>query len=270
VATPRDDETNELLRRFRDTRERAVRNRVVEAHRGLAASLAREFDRTSEPFEDRFQVALLGLVKAAERFDPDYGTPFVAFAAVTVRGELRRHFRDHGWAVRVPRRLQELRYEIRAATDALTLRNHCSPTPADVASHLGVAVDDVIDALCADQNYRSRSLDDQGGSDDRASLAERTGAVDSGYEDVESTEAFRGLVARCPPRLQRVLQLRYVDGKKQTEIASELGISQVHVSRLLAQAHGILRSVIDEPSTAPAGGDRRVGTGPTYVGGRVG
>lgn len=248
-----DEGTSALLREYRATGDRGCRNEVVESYRGLAATLAHEFDRNSEPFDDRFQVAMLGLVKAAERFDPDFGTPFVAFAVVTVRGELRRHFRDHGWGVRVPRPLQELRYEVRLATDTLATRLGRSPTPKDVAAHLGVTVDDVIDALCADQNYRSRSLDDRQ-EDQGVSLADRTSQPERGYELVESSDAFAALVAPCPPRMRRILQLRYVHGLKQSEIAAELHISQVHVSRLLARAHALIGGTLDAAPVGMAAG----------------
>lgn len=212
---------------------------MVEDHHWLAATIARGFGRTSEPADDLLQVALVGLVKAADRFDPDYGATFTAYASVTIRGELRRHFRDHGWAVRVPRRLQELRYEVRAATDALSSRHGRSPTTQEVAEYLHVHSDNVIDALCADGNYRSRSLDERTG--DGPSIGERAGTTDPRFESVDAADAFFDLTAACPPRLRTILHLRYIDGLQQAEIAAHVGISQVHVSRLLAQAHRLLR-----------------------------
>jgi RNA polymerase sigma-B factor len=233
-----DEDSREQLRRYRESGDRRDRNAVVEAHRGLAAAIARTYDHTGEPFEDRLQVALLGVVKAAERFDPDQGATFAAFAAVTARGELRRHFRDHGWGVHVPRTVQDLRYQVRAATDILLARNRTMPTAADVAKLLGVDVDQVIEALCADESYRPRSIDSGAARPLSATLAVATG---DDHERVDAADAFDNLVAHCPPRLRRVLELRYAEGLKQHEIATLLGISQVHVSRLLRQGHELVR-----------------------------
>ena len=233
-----DEDSREQLRRYRESGDRRDRNAVVEAHRGLAAAIARTYDHTGEPFEDRLQVALLGVVKAAERFDPDQGATFAAFAAVTARGELRRHFRDHGWGVHVPRTVQDLRYQVRAATDILIARHRTMPTAADVAELLGVDVDHVIEALCADESYRPRSIDS---GTVRPLSASSAVATTDDHDRVDGADAFDALVAHCPPRLRRVLRLRYVEGLKQHEIAALLGISQVHVSRLLQQAHAIVR-----------------------------
>ncbi len=234
----------ERLGDYRRTGDRAIRNAVVEEHRWLAVAIAKELRRGSESFDDLLQVALLGLVKAADRFDPSFGATFASFGAVTARGEVRRHYRDAGWAVRVPRRLQELRYDVRAATDVLRERLRRSPTAAEIAEHLHVRVDEVIDAVCADDNYRSKSLDERVG--DASSIGDRLGAVDANFEQLESDQAFDELTSSLPDRTRRILHLRYVDGLKQSAIASEIGVSQVHVSRLLAQAHRQLRTLLEE------------------------
>lgn len=234
-----DERTADMLREYRRTGDRTLRNRVVEEYYGLAVAQARNYDHTSEPLADRTQVALVGLMKAANRFDPDYGSTFAAFARVTVRGELQRHFRDHGWGVRVPRRVQELRYRVRAATDLLSERLHRSPRPAEIAAHLGVTVHEVVEALCADDNYRPRRIESTPGG--RGPIDVVPAATDPGFEAVESEYGFGRLLELCPPRLQRVLRMRFVEGLKQSEIAEQMGVSQVQVSRLLRQAIALLR-----------------------------
>lgn len=225
------------------TGDRRIRNQVVDDHHWLAISIVRRLRQGSVPFEDLVQVAMLGILKAAERFDPSFGVAFKSYAAVTARGEVRRHFRDSGWAVHVPRRLQDLRYEVRAATDVLTDRLHRSPTAAEVAEYLFVDVDLVIDALCADSNYRSRSLDERIG--DNRTIGEVVGSEDPSFDLCDASDAFDTMVDRLPERFAQILRMRYLEGRKQREIAAELGISQVHVSRLLEQAHRRLRLVLE-------------------------
>jgi len=238
-----DRSTEDRLREYRRTGDRRVRNKVVEDHRWLAIAIARDMHRGAEPLDDLVQVATMGLIKAADRFDPGYGVAFTSYASVTARGELRRHYRDAGWAVRVPRRLQELRYEVRAATEVLGERLHRSPTTGEVAQYLHVDTDDVIDALCADDNYRARSLDDRAG--DGLTVGDRIGGEDGHYDELDAGDAFDELVALLPARMRRIVELRYVAHMKQSDIATEVGISQVHVSRLLHQAHSRLRVFLD-------------------------
>jgi RNA polymerase sigma-B factor len=206
----------------------------------LASTIAREFQRGSEPLADLTQVAAMALVKAADRFDPDYGAAFTSFAAVTIRGELRRHYRDHGWTMRVPRSLQERRIEARQAVELLTAREGRSPTVPELADHLRVTVDEVIDALYADENYRPLSLESKIG--EGLTVGEQAGADDPGYAAVDSDDAFAALTGWCPERLEAILRMRYVERLTQHEIAERTGISQVHVSRLLARAHRLVRS----------------------------
>ena len=246
---PSEEWAEDRLREYRRTGDRRVRNEVVEEHRWLAFTIARDMRRGAEPFDDLVQVALMGLIKAADRFDPDYGVAFTSYAAVTARGELRRYYRDAGWAIRVPRRLQELRYEVRAATDVLAERLHRSPTTVEVAEYLHVNVDDVIDALCADDNYRARSLDDRAG--DGLTIGDRIGGDDARYDECDAGDAFEELTALLPPRMRRIVELRYIANMKQSDIAAEVGISQVHVSRLLHQAHLRLRVLLDARARQP-------------------
>jgi RNA polymerase sigma-B factor len=238
----------ERLRTYRASGDRRIRNEVVAEHRWLALSVARDLCRTSEPFDDLVQVATVGLIKAAERFDPDYGATYKSFAAVTARGEVRRYFRDAGWALRVPRRLQELRYEVRAATSTLEARLRRSPTTAEIASYLSVSIDEVIDTLCAESNYRTRSLEDR--PVHGATIGEGIGLLDPQYEASDAANSFADLAGELGPRVHHLLHLRYVERMTQTEIASELGTSQVQVSRLLRSAHRHLRELLAARSAA--------------------
>jgi RNA polymerase sigma-B factor len=186
----------QLLREYRATGNRRLRNRVIEEHHWLAVVVAREFRTGGEPLDDLVQVACFGLLKAAERFEPEYGVKFKTFAAVTARGELRRHYRDATWALRVPRRLQELRYEVRGATDVLQARLRRSPTTAEVADYLHVDPDEVLDCLCADRNFRSLSLDATAAT--TPDRNEPVGRPEVGYADVEASDSFSALCGRCP------------------------------------------------------------------------
>lgn len=228
---------------YRETGDRQVRNQVVEAHRWLAVAVARDYCTGSEPLDDLVQVACVALVKAAERFDPQFGVEFKTYAAVTARGELRRYYRDATWSVRVPRRLQELRYEIRAATDVLRERLRRSPDTNELAAYLHVSADEIIDALCADSNFRSLSIDHDDGGENM--LGDDRRATEPGFADVESMDAFRELAGLLPERLRRIVEMRYIDQMKQSDIAEAMGVSQVHVSRLLRHAVDRLRPLLE-------------------------
>jgi RNA polymerase sigma-B factor len=236
------------LARYRQTKDRRVRNEVVEAHRWLAVVIAREYHTGGEPLDDLIQVACMALVKAAERFDPSFGVEFKTFAAVTARGELRRYYRDSTWSMRVPRRLQELRYEVRAATEVLRERLRRSPDTGELASYLHVQPDEIIDCLCADSNFRSLSLEQADGNDNL--LGDDARSADAGFAAVESADAFRDLVGMLPPRLALIVEMRYLDGMKQSDIGARLGVSQVQVSRLLQQAMTRLRPMLERRRAA--------------------
>jgi RNA polymerase sigma-B factor len=236
-AIPRSPEA--LLGEYHTTGDHSLRNQVVEDHRWLAVVVARDFCTGSEPLDDLIQVACVALVKAAERFDPAFGVEFKTYAAVTARGELRRYYRDSTWAVRVPRRLQELRYEMRAATEVLRERLRRAPTTADLAEYLHVDVDEILDCLCADSNFRTLSIDHADGGENL--LGDGARGTDDGYADVEAREAFREMASLLPARLRRIVEMRFVDQMKQSDIAAVLGVSQVQVSRLLRHATDRLR-----------------------------
>jgi RNA polymerase sigma-B factor len=237
-----------LLAEYRATGDRRLRNQVVEDHHWLAVVVARDSCTGSEPLDDLIQVASVALLKAAERFDPTFGVEFKTYAAVTARGELRRYYRDSTWSLRVPRRLQELRYEVRAATELLRERLRRAPTTADLAEYLHVDADEIIDCLCADSNFRSLSIDRADGGE--SSLGEGMGRVEGGFGDVEARESFRQVAALLPTRLRRIVEMRFVDQMKQSDIAAVLGVSQVQVSRLLRHATERLRPQLEHRGAA--------------------
>jgi RNA polymerase sigma-B factor len=239
----------ERLARYRTTGDRTLRNRVVDDHHWLAVVVARDFCIGREPLDDLVQVACVALIKAAERFDPSFGVEFKTFAAVTARGELRRYYRDAGWSVRVPRRLQELRYEVRAATDMLRERLSRSPTTAELAEYLRVDADEIIDCLCADSNFRSLSIHQDDAGDP---LRGDPGTEEPGYENVDAMEAFRDASSRLSPRLRQIVEMRFIGEMKQSDIAAAMGVSQVHVSRLIRQATARLRALVESPDVTTA------------------
>lgn len=235
--------TEDRLQRYRDTGDRAIRNRVVEDHRWLAVVVAKGYWTGGEPLDDLIQVACVGILRAAERFDPSFGVAFRTFATITARGELRRYYRDSTWALKVPRRLQELRYELRAAAELLEGRLLRSPTTEELAEYLHVSTDEVIDCLCADRNFRALSTDVE---DDASGAGQRALAlIERGFGQVDSDDAFEQLLSRLPPQLRRVAELRFISQMKQADIGAELGISQVHVSRLLHQAVDRVRRLVE-------------------------
>jgi len=243
-----DAATWELFVRYADRHERSVRNELLERLAPLAHSLARRFEGKGEPESDLRQVAVLGLLKAIERFDPSRGIPFASFAVPTVRGELRRHFRDNGWTVKAPRRLQELRLDVRSVADDLSHRLGRSPTIAEIAAAAGVGETEVLEAMEARHLYRVLSLDAPAGQDtDGAPLAERIGTSDRELERAEARAAIARLLEELAPRERRIVYLRFFEDRSQSEIAAIVGLSQMHVSRLLASSMRQMRSVASKP-----------------------
>jgi RNA polymerase sigma-B factor len=233
--TARDREDRELIRRCQQDPTPQVRRQTVEAFMPLAKSLARRYHRGEEPLEDLEQVAALGLLKAIRGFDPDRGSAFASFAVPTIVGELRRHFRDKGWAVRVPRDLQELALAVQRKADALTTETGRAPTPQQLAESLGRDVEEVLEAREALRAMRPASLDRPSSAEDDEDdipLA-RIGDVDPGYERTDEAVTIGNLVRGLPERERKILALRYGGDLTQSEIGERLGISQMHVSRLL-------------------------------------
>lgn len=211
-----------------------VLDHVVTEARPIATRIASRYTGRGEPFEDLFQVASLGLVLAARRFDPDRGVPFAAFAVPTVEGEVKRHFRDHVWAVRPPRSLQELLPRVSEALDRLEQELHQRPSLADLADELGVDVEEVEEALCLGTAYRHLSLDDE---DLHAGpLAETLAMPDVRLVEVEDRLAVLPVLAGLPERTRRVLRLHYLEECSQQKVADEVGLSQVHVGRIVRAA----------------------------------
>lgn len=232
-----DDERAALIEQFREYRrtgDRQLRNELIERNRWIAVHCARRFNNRGEPLDDLIQVAQLGVLKATERFDPEMGVSFTSFAIPTVLGELRRHFRDATWAVRVPRRVKDLHVELGPAIEFLSGKLNRRPDLTELAEHLGVAVDDILEAMDAGAAYRAASLappshdDGDVGSDD-ANL----GAVDAEFGFADARIVVRELLQGLPERERRIVYLRFFEGLSQSEIAEKVGVSQVHVSRLL-------------------------------------
>jgi len=220
-----------------------VRARLVELYVPLAQYLARRFRNRGEPLDDLEQVANLGLIKSVDGYDPDRGAAFTSYAIPMIVGELKRHFRDKGWDVRVPRRLQELRLEIMKVTDSLCQQLGRSPTVSDIATHLGVSDEEVIEGLDSAHAYRALSLHAPVAGDEASTeLVDLLGEDDRDLECVEQREALRPLLATLAPREQKIIAMRFYGNLTQSQIAAELGISQMHVSRLLAQSLATLRA----------------------------
>jgi RNA polymerase sigma-B factor len=225
-----------------DPRRERLREILVEEHLPLVRHFARRFSNRGEPFDDLLQVGTLGLIAAIDRFDPSRGVEFLSFAVPTITGEIKRHFRDQGWSVRVPRRLQELHLSLNAAVGELAQKNGRAPTPSELAEHLGIPRAEVLEGLAVANAYRSSSLDERlSGEDDSPTLAATLGEDDAALEGVEYRESLQPLLATIPARERRILILRFFGNMTQSQIAADIGISQMHVSRLLSQTLAKLR-----------------------------
>ena len=255
-ARERDREAEmERFREFARTGDTNLRNALVEEFSWVARHCARRFADRGEPFDDLIQVGMLGVLKAVGRFDPEHGSSFVSFALPTVLGELRRHFRDATWAVRVPRRLKDLHVEVGATIDFLGTENGRPPTPDQVAAHLGIPVEHVLEALDAGAAYRSMPLNLSGErGDDDAPSGVLLGIEDADLERADDRVLLRGAIAGLPPRERRILELRFAEGLSQSEIADMVGVSQVHVSRLLRKSIRMLQEQLGH-SGNPADAD---------------
>ncbi len=224
-----------------DPARRAIRDRLVEMHLPLVEHLARRFRNRGEPLDDLIQVATIGLIKSVDRFDPERGVEFSTYATPTIVGEIKRHFRDKGWAVRVPRRLQELRLSLTAATAELSQRNGRSPTVGELAAQLNISEEEVLEGLESANAYSTLSLDVPDTDDESPAVADTLGSEDEALEGVEYRESLKPLLEQLPPREKRILLLRFFGNMTQSQIAQEVGISQMHVSRLLARTLAQLR-----------------------------
>jgi len=244
ARTARDAEDRDLIRRCQRDPSPARRAATVEAFMPLARSLARRYHRGEEPLEDLEQVAAMGLLKAIDGFDPDRGSAFASFAVPTIVGELRRHFRDKGWAIRVPRDLQELALAVQRKEDAIATEVGRPATANEVAHALRRSVEDVLEARDALRAMRPASLDrPAAGAEDEDELPlARIGAADPGYDRSEAAATLAHLTAGLPERERTILVLRFGGDLTQSEIGAHLGISQMHVSRLLRRTLEGLRA----------------------------
>ncbi len=246
----------ELLRRYARDPSPAVREELVERFMPLAKRLASRYAGGAEPFDDLVQVASVGLVKSIDRFDPERGTAFSTFAVPTILGELKRHFRDRGWSIHVPREVQERILKVERALAELPARLGRAPTVADIAERLGVSDEQVLEAMHASQGHHAVSLDAPSGAspdgDEPAPLGERIGSDDLGFDTVEYGVAIGPALAEVSERDRLILHLRFVEDLTQSEIAERVGVSQMHVSRILRSTLDRLREAVRDDQDEPA------------------
>ncbi len=222
---------------------RRLRAAIIEQTLPLAENVARRFRGRGQSHEDLVQVASVGLVNAVNRFDPDNGADFLAFAVPTIMGEVRRHFRDAGWAVKVPRRLKDIHVDMTRARAELTQQSGRAPSPSEIAEYLGIDREEVVEATIAGSNYATLSTDQTVTPDSGLlSLKETLGEPDARLDKVIDVETVRPLIEKLPARERALLQMRFFDDMTQSQIAERLGYSQMHVSRLLAKSLQALRS----------------------------
>jgi RNA polymerase sigma-B factor len=229
------------------TQRSTARDGLVRLHLPLVEHCARRFRNRGEPFEDLVQVGTIGLIKSVDRFDTERGVEFSTYATPTIIGEIKRYFRDKGWAIRVPRRLQELRMQISSATAELTQSLGRAPTPSELATAIGCSVDEVIEGIESSNAYSTLSLDAGDSTEDGSmSMLDTMGVDDVGLEHVELRESLKPLLESLPAREKNILMLRFFKNMTQSQIAAEVGVSQMHISRLLNKTLEHLRlSLVD-------------------------
>ena len=239
--------TRELFRRYKEDGDMEAREQLVMSHLNLVRFLANKFKNRGEPLDDLVQVGYLGLLKAIDRFDRDRGLEFTTYATPTILGEIKRHFRDKGWSVRIPRRLQELSAKVNQATDTLTTQLQRSPTIQEIADYLDASVDEVLEAMESSSAYSSVPLEGTGSSenDDAPSVIDRYGSEDNELAFSDDRLVIEEALKGFSPREREVIELRFLKGMTQIEIAEQLGISQVQVSRLLRRTLKKIQDKID-------------------------
>lgn len=244
--------TNQLLtraRRLKGTERQRLLDEAVELNIPVARSIAHQFHNRGEPADDLDQVAYLGLVKAVNGFDPDKGDEFLSYAVPTITGEVKRYFRDIAWTVRPPRRIQDLQAEITPAIEELSQILGRPPRAGEIAGHLGREPDEVGEALACGGCFTPTSIDDRGPSGDGYQVAERLGCDDRGFARAEAVATLSAACRSLKPRDQRILYLRFFNDWTQEQIAKDLGVTQMQVSRLLARIFRNLRDAIEAGST---------------------
>jgi RNA polymerase sigma-B factor len=243
----REPETRALLRAYHERGDLAARDRVIEAHLPLVRALARRYAGRSEQLEDLIQVGSIGLIKAIDRFQLDRGVELTTYAIPTIIGEIKRHFRDKGWSVHVPRRLKELSLRLTHLVEQLSGTLGRSPTVAELAKAAGVEEEEVIEALEIGQAYSTMSLSAAPGGDDDTDLDPlgSIGSAEPGFETSEDRALLLPGFRALDPRERRIMHLRFFAGLTQSEIAAEVGISQMHVSRLIRRSLDKMRDEIE-------------------------
>lgn len=241
------EKTHELFRRYKEEGDVEAREKLVMSHMNLVRFLANKFKNRGEPLDDLIQVGYLGLLKAIDRFDPSRGLEFTTYATPTIMGEIKRHFRDKGWSVRVPRRLQELSAKVNQATDVLTTELQRSPKIEEIAEYLDASVDEVLEAMESSSAYSSVPLEGTGNNDndDAPSVLDRYATEDSALNYTDDRLIIQEALKGFSPREREVIDLRFLQGMTQIEIAEQLGISQVQVSRLLRRTLKKIQDKID-------------------------
>jgi RNA polymerase sigma-B factor len=247
-------ENRDLFVRWQKFGEQRAREELVERFLPLARNLARRYAGAREPFDDLLQVASLGLVKAIDRFDIDRGAAFSSFAVPTILGELKRYFRDLGWSVHVPRGAQEQALKVQEAQERLTTKTGRPPTVNELAEYLEFSIEEVLDALETAAAQHSASLDAprEDGDEDSGTLVDVFGEDDPRYELVDETVTISEAARKLTARERKVLALRFVRDLTQTQIAQEIGVSQMQVSRILRRALGELRVLTQAPAQSGA------------------
>jgi RNA polymerase sigma-B factor len=245
-------ESKELFVRWQEHGDRQARDELVARFLPLARKLARRYSGAREPFDDLLQVASLGLVKAVDRFDTERGTAFSSFAVPTILGELKRYFRDLGWSVHVPRGAQELALKVEEAKQQLTAKSGRPPSVQELGAYLELSIEDVVDAMEAAAAHHCVSLDTprDDGEGESGTLADAFGQEDERLEMVDATVSIAAAAKHLPARERRVLVLRFVEDRTQTQIAEIIGVSQMQVSRILRRALAQLRELTDAEGTA--------------------
>ena len=241
------DRTRELFYRYKQKGDTDARDQLIVNHLNLVRFLASKFKNRGESLEDLVQVGTIGLIKAIDRFEPDRGLEFTTYATPTIMGEIKRHFRDKGWSVRVPRRLQELSAKVNQVTDELTNQLQRRPSVEEIAEHLGTTVDEVLEAMESSSAYSSVPLEGGGATEDEESpsVIDHYATEDADLAASDDRIVLEEAIADFSPRERDVIHMRFVDGLTQVEIAERLGVSQVQVSRLLRRTLRRIQDKID-------------------------
>ena len=241
------ERTHELFRLYKEKGDEEARDQLIVSHLNLVRFLASKFKNRGEPLDDLVQVGTIGLIKAIDRFDPERGLEFTTYATPTILGEIKRHFRDKVWSIRVPRRLQELSAKVNQATDELTVELQRSPSVEEIAAKLGVGAEEILEAMESSGAYTSVSLEAGGSSEDdeAPALIDRLGSVDEDLDASDDRMVIDDAIRDFSPREQEIVRMRFIDGLTQVEIAKRLGVSQVQVSRLLRRTLRKIQDKID-------------------------